>query len=294
MLLDIHKPFLLQKVRCPADDCRAEFQDSCGHSHCRAHSHCGYLINGVSVWHPDECHHCWNLWQILSNFELSQVERESAKASLVEWVKGFGKSCKGKPYLLAESSRAILFPKAYASSVVSPLDAADVFQEIRYNMDQVVASLGHVDLTLEEMVDVSGKGNTEGDSSNSTTFKAKSVSDSGSFQGFSPNEDRSPSVPPKSKKNASSSSSSSSRSSKRKDSSSKEDQSRREQSQRAPRSPPSGPDPSGPSPGPSAPAPEPTPQINVSDLTASLMAAMQQQLTAFKSELRSELSLIHI
>ena len=67
---DIHYPFLSQ-VRCPAEDCRAEFLENGGHDKCRAHSFCSYLVNGVSVWHPDECGSCWELWQILHDPEVS-------------------------------------------------------------------------------------------------------------------------------------------------------------------------------------------------------------------------------
>ena len=48
------------------------YSDPCGHENCRSHSFCSYEVEGVRVWHPDECMVCWDQWLQLSDPQVRQ------------------------------------------------------------------------------------------------------------------------------------------------------------------------------------------------------------------------------
>ena len=64
-----HKKISLQ-ARCAVEGCKAYLVDPSGHDTCRSHAYCAYLIEGVLVWHPDECDVCYELWSSLSSDEV--------------------------------------------------------------------------------------------------------------------------------------------------------------------------------------------------------------------------------
>ena len=49
-----HKKISLQAC-CAVEGCKAYLVDPSGHDTCRSHAYCRYLIEGVLVWHSDEC-----------------------------------------------------------------------------------------------------------------------------------------------------------------------------------------------------------------------------------------------
>ena len=77
---------------------------------------------------------------------------------------GYGKSSNKKPYLLLEASRVVLFPNAPPTSVVDRAVAAPIISDIKAAVDNVQQSLSHLDLALDHMEDLTGKGSQVGDS----------------------------------------------------------------------------------------------------------------------------------
>ena len=104
---------------------------------------------------------------------------------LTNWVAGFRKSSHGRPYLLSEEHRVVLFPRAASSSVVSLEKAAPVLEAIRANLDELIG-VDRIDLVPM----VQGREDEVGGApidSGSTTFRAdpaSAASSDKSFPGF--------------------------------------------------------------------------------------------------------------
>ena len=109
----------------------------------------------------------FSLSQTSPLFQTSAEQKEAIRSQLKDWVAGYGKSSAKKPYLLVEDSRVVLFPHAPPTAVVAREVAAPILGDIKAALDSLQQSLSHMDLTLEQMEDLSGKGPQVGDSSNS-------------------------------------------------------------------------------------------------------------------------------
>ena len=185
-------PFHLQ-TRCEEANCKADLKDPCGHVTCRAHSYCAFEVDGVLVWYPEGCEVCYSFWDSLTNPQSSQESKELARRSFRTCAGGFGRSSTGKPYLLTDDLRTTLFPKAPNTAVVAEDKAAPIIASVRSNIQGLDTGLRHIDLSLEQMEDISGEGYQVGGqpSVDSTTFRVISQpspvpESSSSFSGFKP------------------------------------------------------------------------------------------------------------
>ena len=103
---------------------------------------------------------------------------------------GYGKSSSSKPYILMEEGRRVLFPKAPRSAVVDPETSQQVLASAGANVERVAEGLLSMDLALEEMPDVTGKGSEVGDplelsNPSHAASDSSALSEGSSFTGFS-------------------------------------------------------------------------------------------------------------
>ena len=124
----------------------------------------------------------------------SQELKEAARRSLHTWAGGFGRSSSGKPYLLTELLRSTLFPKAPLTAVVTAEKASPILASLQSHLQGLDTGLQHMDLSLEQMEDLTGEGVQVGDHSldnNTTTFRpipqpSPASESSSAFSGFRP------------------------------------------------------------------------------------------------------------
>ncbi|XP_066941958.1 uncharacterized protein [Macrobrachium rosenbergii] len=122
----------LQTVRCEEPGCTAVLHQPYGHVVCRSHSGCAVRIDDLIVWHPDGCEVCFALYERVQDESADQASRNDALGSLRAWVAGYGRNVpSGKPYVLDENIRNLLYPGAQISAAVPPEVAAPVIEQIR-------------------------------------------------------------------------------------------------------------------------------------------------------------------
>ena len=84
-------------------------------------------------------------------FQASADDKEHVMSILTTWAGGFGRNLHGGPYLLSEEHRAVLFPRAASSSVVSLEKSTPILDVIRANLAELV-NVDRIDLDLNSTV----------------------------------------------------------------------------------------------------------------------------------------------
>ena len=79
------------------------------------------------------------------------------------WVAGFSRNSGGNPYLLEERLRVVLFPGAPVTSVVPTYTAQPILDRIRNTVARLGEGLQVLDINLDDMENVEGRGDQVGD-----------------------------------------------------------------------------------------------------------------------------------
>ncbi|XP_064107292.1 uncharacterized protein LOC135216138 [Macrobrachium nipponense] len=109
------------------------------------------------IWFPESCAWCFELTSILLNDEADEESLKTAKASLRQWVSGFGRNApQGCPYVLDSTLATRLFPGSPSAAVKSEV-AAPIIEAIRAAMapnqedQQLTGDVAALDIHLELM-----------------------------------------------------------------------------------------------------------------------------------------------
>ncbi|XP_068206677.1 uncharacterized protein [Palaemon carinicauda] len=181
--------------------CVAVLHQPCGHNVCRSHAHCSLQVDDLAVWHPDNCPVCYKLVSTLTSESSTQLEMETARATLKIWVGGFARNVKARqPYILSEEWCSLLYPNAKTSAAVPKALADPIIESITSLLlapDQgetgatLTEDVATLDLDVEPMaLDDPDAGRDEGESGGSRAGiplpspAFSSTSDQSSFRGF--------------------------------------------------------------------------------------------------------------
>ena len=118
-----HIPLLLlqEGLKCQYRRCGSILKDPCRHSTCRRHSECAIPYDNSFVWYPEFCNPCFPMMEYIQN-PLPEENDPAVRSEYIEilktWVRGYGKNRKGKPSLLDESHKQLLFPGSSSSKYI--------------------------------------------------------------------------------------------------------------------------------------------------------------------------------